>query len=292
MAISQPVHLPGDLVLLRGSRIIAELQRVSVKHSGPYYSHVAISVGAGVFIHSTRDDVHFVGYSAIFKSGTYAANWKVLRNQEIEERIIENANYANDILMQCIYYLGQKYNYWYSLEKDNKPCEDRTSFCSELAAKIYRQLGIKISDRPPEQIYPMHIAQLAGSNGWPDVTQLYKRAEFTPDAKRAITSLVLKEKDSFMKSLGCTEKELMELSDFAFSDAASDRCAAMWEAMASTLRNGVRDQAKQIASMNAVAEFLDKIGLKEQAAQIRVDMKLYPPAMFWDTPRPPKSDEK
>jgi len=73
----------------------------------------------------------------------------------------------------AIYYFEQGYNYKYFMKENN-----HSSFCSELASKIYRKAGINIFDnKEPNKTIPADFDKACDENNeWEEVTEEFKTA--------------------------------------------------------------------------------------------------------------------
>jgi len=156
----------GDVLLVRGagkkSSTIVGAQKVLYQRARS--SHVALCLGGGAFIHSTAaSGVHIEFFPAILSESQ--SNWTVLRLKALDgagrEKLFSAANY----------FLEQGYNRGFML-----PENATSSFCSEFAAKAYRQAGFEIiSGKKPSQVFPADFDREAdGSEEWLDVTDEYR----------------------------------------------------------------------------------------------------------------------
>lgn len=155
----------SDILLVTGS---AKSSKGLVALQSPLYSsvkssHVALHVGAGMFIHSLTDKGVQFGFLQDIIADC-EPGWRVIRLKQFEpERRM-------DVLTAATFYLYQRYNPRFMMKGDSK-----SSFCSELVAKAYQRAGISIFDgRKPSQTAPAHFDQLAdASPDWKDVTSNY-----------------------------------------------------------------------------------------------------------------------
>ena len=157
--------MPGDLFLMCGdaksSEWLARLQKAIYKKANS--SHVMISMGDGAFVHATPDGgVNFTSYPSINES--LKDGWRVIRRAELTQD-----NY-DTLQKSAMFYAGQAYNYKFFLNGN-----DSSSFCSELAAKIYALAGIDlVPERDPSKTTPAHLDKIADEGGqWQDVTNIY-----------------------------------------------------------------------------------------------------------------------
>lgn len=156
---------PGDLFLMcadaKSSEWLARLQKAIYKNARS--SHVMISLGDGAFVHATTEEgVVFTSYPSInekLKDG-----WRVIRRTVLSQEDFDS------LQKSAMFYAGQAYNYKFYLKGN-----DSSSFCSELAAKIYSLANIDlVPERDPSRITPAHIDEIADKSSlWQDVTEIY-----------------------------------------------------------------------------------------------------------------------
>jgi hypothetical protein len=156
----------GDVLLVKGTKklipnALVAAQKVIYRNTSS--SHVAFSIGDGVFIHATsKNGVHLT----FFPDELMTCNdeWRVIRLKGIS-----NSD-KDELAKSSLFYLRQNYNNKFM----GSGCDD-ASFCSELVAKIYRDAKIHIlNKRDPSKIAPAHFDEQAdlGTN-WEDVTSEY-----------------------------------------------------------------------------------------------------------------------
>jgi hypothetical protein len=139
------------------------------------YTHVLLCVMPGLYVHSVvKPGVHLV--AAEDDEGNFPARygkrWKVVRNIKVAKDPMLMGQVAN----KAIYYIGQKYNGAFAISS-LLPWRFKASrsFCSELVARIYADLGHPINKLKPEQILPVHIDIAAQKSAeWQDVTSEYE----------------------------------------------------------------------------------------------------------------------
>lgn len=156
----------GDVLLVKGTKkaipntLVAAQKPIYIKASS---SHVAFSIGDGIFIHATSTHgVHLTFLPDELE--TCKDGWRVIRLKNISSTDEEK------LTRHSVFYLRQNYN-----KKFMGSGRDDASFCSELVAKIYRDANIKIlKGREPSKVAPAHFDEQAdlGTN-WDDVTSEY-----------------------------------------------------------------------------------------------------------------------
>lgn len=158
--------LAGDILLVTGNNKISSglvtAQKAIYKNSTS--SHVEIGLGDGTFVHATGDGgVHITFILDELKE--CKAEWRAIKLKKISEEQQDELQKAG------LYFLRQDYNKVFM-----GPGNDYSSFCSELAAKVYEKAGIKILDgKKPSKIAPAHFDKEADLfSDWEDVTEEYR----------------------------------------------------------------------------------------------------------------------
>lgn len=282
-------QLPGDVALVKGhgaiSNAIIQAQRLLVPGYEPHYSHVALCLAPGALIHSTGEGVHIVGPNKIFNDALYESR-KVLRSVELQDRISRDNSYSYEITRKAVYYLRQRYNHLFLLKDVSST--DETSFCSELVAKVYRDLGIVISDLPATTTYPVHVEQLATSVDWMDVTDLYEG--FSEEAKRYLRQLAAEIAPGIEATTGLSsEQQKLHLEEML---DPSDSYAQLMNASMSAMQDSMITSANLERSMNLLADFLAEIGCESEAKQIRIKQRHGIDITFWNVPEREEPEEE
>lgn len=155
----------GDIFLVTGlnvmSKPIAKAQKAF--YSDAISSHVLIAISDGIYIHATSDNGVDI---TTFKDElpNIKDSYRAIRLKELSEENEEN-------LAKSVYhFLGQDYN------KAFFTSSDKASFCSELAAKIYRQADISIlNDKESHKVIPADFDREADEEtSWEDITEKTK----------------------------------------------------------------------------------------------------------------------
>jgi len=152
----------GDIFLVRGqgkfSTILATTQKFFYKNARS--SHILIALAEGSFVHATSDGgVEIIFFEELLPK--IEEDWKAIRLKGISEAQKE------EIVKAAIYYFKQGYNYKY-LMKGNS----HSSFCSELATKIYCKADISIlNGKQSNKTIPADFDREADRHTeWTDVT--------------------------------------------------------------------------------------------------------------------------
>ncbi|OOF20597.1 hypothetical protein [Salinivibrio sp. IB872] len=160
--------LPGDVLLVTGegklSSSLVAVQKAIYKNA--ISSHVAFSLGDGVFIHATGDKgVHLT--LLIDEDRACKAGWRVIRHKTITETCLKTENLQE----AAMFFYAQDYNKAF-MGAGN----ESSSFCSELVAKAFARAEIEIIEgRPPSKVTPAHFDQEADDlEEWVDVTEEYQ----------------------------------------------------------------------------------------------------------------------
>ena len=288
-------HLAGDVVLVRGvgkvSDLIVAMQRAAVREYAANYSHVILSIAPGVFIHSNKDGgVHIASLSSVIDSKDYKDNWRVLRNLEIQRRIGGDPSYAFEILRKAIYYLRQDYNIWFGIPKgtSKKPGmhSGKNTFCSELIAKVYRDLGIPLFQNMPEKTFPVHIEMLIHSSSWIDVTHVYN-SQVPDEQKEILISIITRNASEFQKKTGLSLEEQLKLAETLSCNDIYDSSAEVSGRLFELLQRSQKDQVIIAQSLDMLTKLLTDLGCKDEADRIRQMMPhtLDQLIKFWDVPK-------
>lgn len=152
----------GDILIVQGKSIMSKILVAAQK---PFYfknnaSHILITIADGFFIHSTGDKgVHVINFQELLPQ--IEDNWRAIRIKDLSD--IQKEELSKVIN----HYRGQSYN-----KKFFCAVED-ASFCSELAAKIYKQAEISILDNlEPQYVKPSNFVKEADKgDSWLDITQ-------------------------------------------------------------------------------------------------------------------------
>lgn len=174
---------PGDLILMTANQALAKSQKALYKDARS--SHVAIVHADFICI----DAIPKVGASNRVIPDVLAdvdPEWRVIRHKAVRPDTIDN------IMRACAFYLAQPYKILPS-----KKSAKKFAYCSELARKIYRDVGIKGTGIPDNSIIaPAHFDQLADHHtNWVDVTESLRPAvEFCkkyPEILRATAKIFI-----------------------------------------------------------------------------------------------------
>lgn len=174
---------PGDVILMTGNQALAMAQRALYKNAKS--SHVALVHADFICI----DAVPKTGVSNRIVSEVLAdaeTGWRVIRHKSV------GPNNTDSIMRACAFYLAQPY-----LILPSKKSAKNSAYCSELARKVYRDVGVTNSGIADKSIIaPAHFDQLADKHAeWTDVTNTVRPAiEFCqnyPELVRVSTKLFI-----------------------------------------------------------------------------------------------------
>jgi hypothetical protein len=155
---------PGDLILMTGNPALANAQKALYKNARS--SHVAIVHADFICI----DAIPKIGASNRVIPDVLAdvqPGWRVIRHKLI------SPDNSDDIMRACAFYLAQPYKIRLS-----KKSVKKFAYCSELARKVYRDIGVVGTGIPDDHIIaPAHFDQLADQHpNWEDVTESLRPA--------------------------------------------------------------------------------------------------------------------
>ncbi|BDT66114.1 hypothetical protein os1_02670 [Comamonadaceae bacterium OS-1] len=162
----------GDIILIRpldGEKSANTLVQTLLRAKLAQFSHVAVAIGEFFAIHAMpAEGVHIVpiDHFAIERI-------KVLRRKNIDG----NLDLKLKLHDRLLYYFGQAYNkkFWFRRQ-------ETSSFCSELAAKAYKDIDLPLSRRRPKWVMPVDLQDLP-STDWIDVTETYLPRQDSPLAR-------------------------------------------------------------------------------------------------------------
>jgi hypothetical protein len=152
----------GDLLLVRGTNPMSKPIVLGQKLIKPLHatsSHILISIADGIYIHATGDKgVHITTFKE--ELPTVKDDWKAIRLKDITDEQLEN------LIKSVLHYMGQDYNSKFFISSET------SSFCSELASKIYKKANISIlGDKEAQNVIPADFDKEANIQGeWEDVT--------------------------------------------------------------------------------------------------------------------------
>jgi len=164
--ISNPTSLTGDIILFISSKESLNTFAQSVlRRKKAMHCHVAIAIKQGNAIHAMpATGVQLEGIRDILKDEN--GSFVVFRNDllEFDEELL--CRLEDELL----FHSRQSYNF--GLFFNSSAC---SSFCSELAAKAFENVGLRISGERPVCTLPVDIYEFVSLNReWRDVTQQYK----------------------------------------------------------------------------------------------------------------------
>lgn len=126
-------------------------------------AHVAISVGRFTALHAMPEEgVHAVWTKSLVNPCP-PGSLRVIRNISLSN----NAELCAKLRTRLFFYYRQKYNSAFFFRRF-----ENASYCSELAAKAYADVGLPISHRSPKYILPVDFEKLP-IDSWLDVTSAY-----------------------------------------------------------------------------------------------------------------------
>ena len=157
----------GDILLICSHSVTKSwnlLAQSSLRGRTASYSHVAIALDTKSAIHSMPG------------GGVQTAPLASLLHQDstLWFDVFRHNDVANDSDKQTrlreslIHFLEQPYNKWFFAR-----FRERSSFCSELAAKAYARIGLPLSHRSPRFVLPIDLEELEHRLGWTKVTVEY-----------------------------------------------------------------------------------------------------------------------
>ncbi len=193
---------PGDLILMTGNLALAKVQKALYKDAKS--SHVAIVHADFICI----DAIPKVGASNRVIPDVLAdiePGWRVIRHKSV------GPEDTDAIMRACTFYLAQPYKILPS-----KKSAKKFAYCSELARKVYRDIGVAGTGIPDDRIIaPAHFDQLADQHpNWLDVSDALRPAvEFSqkyPEILRSTAKM-------FIDGLKLNRRRFEERTEFLAS---------------------------------------------------------------------------
>lgn len=157
---------PGDVILMASNKALVIAQKARYPYINVKSSHVALVHADFICIEALTK----TGVSNRIVSDVLAdaePGWRVIRHKSIGQATIDS------IMRACNFYLAQPY-----LILPSKKSAKNFAYCSELARKVYRDIGITNSGIPDKSIIaPAHFDQLADAHPqWMDITEIVRPA--------------------------------------------------------------------------------------------------------------------
>lgn len=168
-----PPSQPGDIIFLSPGAKSANTKAQSiVRRRDAIHSHVAVAVGHGNAIHAMpHDGVHATTIRSLLSEPRI--EFSVFRNKSLSL----NNNLLEKLEEQIWYFNRQNYNYFLFLRP-----RFNASFCSELVAKAYEEIGVTISLKRPSSTLPVDIYEFIQKNSdWENETNIYTEFFLGPD---------------------------------------------------------------------------------------------------------------
>ena len=163
----------GDVVLLNSTAIDKDSKKNKFWQSkltglNANFTHVALCLGLGKYLHATPPNVDFVYAEDLFSDYN---EWRAIRHRRAVE--IDHDDYTK-IYGAAFFYLKMSYIDHKSDFLGDEPLENET-FCSLLIRNIYRKVGIEILPNIGKP-FPVHFETLVETEpqNWKDVTDEHK----------------------------------------------------------------------------------------------------------------------
>ncbi|MEQ9916423.1 YiiX/YebB-like N1pC/P60 family cysteine hydrolase [Pectobacterium aroidearum] len=144
-------------------------QKILRKSTSVNTTHVALSLGDGIFIHAdTSCGVDLIFFPDLINKSD--ESWKVLRHAELNDDV------EVEIKQAGVFHLSKTYNYGIILKENEK-----SLFCSQFVDLVYKAIGINIFSREEskglinlDNALPVDFERLLVDDKiWCDVTKIY-----------------------------------------------------------------------------------------------------------------------
>lgn len=172
--------LPGDIILVEGRNKLSPklIAAQKVFYANARSSHVMIHIGDGIVIHATGDKGVYLA-PLFLELENCEERWTVIRNKKI-------ADLDKDLVLKnTIQFYAQSYSTDVYKFKELKVEDSESSFCSELAHRIYISLGVDINLSSKRKLFPCDMDRLADeidiNSDWENVTQSYQEIFSLPE---------------------------------------------------------------------------------------------------------------
>lgn len=168
----------GDIFLIRShsqNKTPNTVAQTLLRFRKASFSHVAIQIGEFNTIHAMpKGGVHVVKTAELLKHIS-PENAIVLRHRDMQK----NVTLQIKLREKLFFYYKQPYNFAFFLRM-----REVASYCSELAAKAYKDIGVPISMKNPRHVLPVDLEALRQHPDWQDVSLAYdglnKNKQSTP----------------------------------------------------------------------------------------------------------------
>lgn len=160
----------GDILLINnGTWYNIKGQKLLRRKSSVNTTHVALSLGDGIFIHAdTSCGVDLVFFPDLLNNSE--KSWKVIRHIEITDEA------EKEIKKAGVFHLNKAYNYGIIFKENEK-----SLFCSQFVELVYKTIGINIFHREKNKVLlhlnnalPVDFEQLLlDDKKWNDITEIY-----------------------------------------------------------------------------------------------------------------------
>ena len=154
----------GDILLINNKSKMQSFningQRLIRKTKNVNATHVALSLGNGIFIHAdAATGVDLVFFADILEQSD--GKWRVIRPPFI------NAENEETLKKEAIYHFSKAYNYGFLGQEKYDAL-----FCSQLVDKVFQSLGFHLFKHT--NAFPVDFENLSNSSqDWIDVTKFY-----------------------------------------------------------------------------------------------------------------------
>jgi hypothetical protein len=166
-----PISVSGDIILFYADSFSLNTFAQSVfRRRIAEHSHVAIAIKWGNVLHAMpKVGVESEGIrELLLKKG----NFVVYRNKRFQNDV----NLLEELEDAILYYQGQHYNLIFFKHRWH------ASYCSELVAKAYDKVGVRISNRAPKNTLPSDIFHyVKSSDDWMNITDDYNNFFLSDD---------------------------------------------------------------------------------------------------------------
>ncbi len=220
----------GDIFLVTGKNLMSKPIAKGQKAFYPkaISSHILIAISDGIYIHATSDKGVNIS-TFIEELPNIEDTWRAIRLKNLSSEDKDN------LLKSVLHYLGQDYNTVYFTSSDS------ASFCSELAAKIYKQAKISImNNKEPHKVIPADFDREADQQiDWEDITDKTKKCFEKLENDSRTRTAYLSYKMIIMQVLSRRKRHIMLDNIFLNSNIISEEAKEEYKKVKQEIANKV-----------------------------------------------------
>lgn len=195
--------MPGDLILIYNRKSVSKAMQQAIRWKRTRVSHIAIVSSMDTVIHATpRNGVHYKSLKSVISEAT-TNGFRVIRHCDLDnDNDMELTLY---LVKRLRFYHEQSYNFLFFWRR-----RETASYCSELAAKAYKDIKHSLSARQPRNTLPVDIERNLSDKNWLDVTGLYLEDRFFLNGELEAAAENSQKINSYIHHMARTQKKIVE----------------------------------------------------------------------------------